>query len=444
VPGAGFGSLPNVLRLIRSDNGRTSRPRALFAAATVVAACFALTSCTAQPAPASVSTPTATLAPLPAGDGVLRIGTEFPTSGASAFLAPAQLAGVDLAVRDINEAGGVLGKPVEVFHKDSGDVAGTVLEKSFADLLAEKVDVLIGPSSSVLAQRLLPKSIEAKVPMISPAATSPLLSARAYNGWFFRTIPSAALESSALAQVIAKGGPAKVAIVYFDDATDTAIHDTLAAALKPTASTLVAAEEFTADTKDLAATVAAVAKAKPDAVVLASPFSATSQNEALITALSAAGLGGAKLWLTSQNLADYSQALPAGVLNGVGGVLEGAQPYADFRKRVLAVGPSVTDYRYAAEAYDATILAALAATVERNDSGAAIARALPSVSSGGVKCTSFVECLDVLKTQKDIDYDGISGPLGIGRTGDPAPAHYSVLKYGAGNTYSIVGEILAG
>ena len=71
-------------------------------------------------------------------------------------------------------------------------------------------------------------------------------------------------------------------------------------------------------------------KAAPDAVVLVSPFSAMEQNQALITALSAAGLGGAKLWLTSGNLADYSQALPAGLLKDVNGILEGAAPDAAF------------------------------------------------------------------------------------------------------------------
>ena len=201
----------------------------------------------------------------------------------------------------------------------------------------------------------------------------------------------------------------------------------------------MAQQSFGADTKDLAPIVAAIVKAAPEAVALVSPFSATAQNQALISALSAAGLGGAKLWLTSGNLADYSQALPAGLLKDVNGILEGAAPDAAFTKRVLSAGPAVTDYQYAAEAYDAVMLAALAAIVAHNDSGAAVARDLRSVSSAGIKCMSFGECLDVLKTQKDIDYDGVSGPLALDAAGDPSPAHYGVYRYNAAEPVRRVG-----
>jgi branched-chain amino acid transport system substrate-binding protein len=57
---------------------------------------------------------------------------------------------------------------------------------------------------------------------------------------------------------------------------------------------------------------------------------------------------------------------------------------------------------------------------------------------------SFGECLDVLKTQKDIDYDGVSGPLTLDAAGDPSPAHYGVYRYSAENQYARVGAVLAG
>ena len=118
------------------------------------------------PAPSARSTVT------PAGDGVLRIGTLFPSTGVQSYLGAGQAAGVALAVKEINDAGGVLGKPVEVLARDSGDVTTTTIESSIADLVSAKADVLIGPSSSVLAERVIPKIVVAKLPMISPAATS--------------------------------------------------------------------------------------------------------------------------------------------------------------------------------------------------------------------------------------------------------------------------------
>ncbi|MDQ1550374.1 MAG: branched-chain amino acid transport system substrate-binding protein [Microbacteriaceae bacterium] len=409
------------------------------AAALVV---LVLASCTPEPTP--VPTRKAVPAALAKGDGILRIGTEFPTTGSSAFIGPAQAAGVEVAVREINSAGGMLGKPVEVLHRDSGDAPTTVLETSFADLVSKKIDVLVGPSSSVLVERLVPKAVAAGVAMISPAATSPVLSTLNDSGLLFRTIPSDSLEGTALAGLVVKKKGTKVALVYFGDDSGKAINGALAKNVVKAGGTLVAAQQFDGSTKDLAGAVTAVAKAKPDAVVLASPFSAMEQNKALLTQLSAAGLGGAKLWLTSGDLADYSQALPAGLLTGVNGILEGAEPNAAFAARVKAADPAVTDIRYSAEAYDATILAALAATVAKNDSGAAVAAALPGVSSGGIKCLSYGECLNVLKTQNDIDYDGVSGPISFSAAGDPLIAHYGVYSYTAQNQFVRTRGIVAG
>jgi ABC-type branched-subunit amino acid transport system substrate-binding protein len=407
---------------------------------------IALAACTAEP-PTPV--PTKKVVPVVAtkGDGTLRIGTEFPTTGPSAFIGPAQVAGVEVAVREINLAGGVLGKPVEVLHRDSGDAPTTVLETSFADLVTKKIDVLVGPSSSVLVERLLPKAVAAGVAMISPAATAPGLSTLADSGLLFRTIPSDALEGTAIAGLVAKANGAKgakVAVVYFGDDSGGAINGALAKDVVKAGGKVVTAQQFDATTKDLAGIVAAVVKAKPDAVVLASPFGAMEQNKAVLTQLSAAGLGGAKLWLTSGNLADYSQALPAGLLTGVNGILAGTEPDAGFTAMVKAADPTVTDVRYSAEAHDATILAALAATVAKNDSGAAVAAALPGVSSGGIKCLSYGECLDVLKSQTDIDYDGVSGPISFSSAGDPLTAPYGVYGYTAENRFVRTKGIVAG
>jgi len=406
------------------------------AAAASLALTLALASCAPEPEPVK-RTPTPTVI-APSGDGVLHIGTLFPTTGASAFLGPAQVAGVEVAVKEINQAGGVLGKPVEVLHRDSGDSSSTTAETSFADLLAKKTDVIIGPSSSVLALRLVPKLIESKVAMIATAATAPAISTVKDAGYLFRTVPPDALEGTALAQYLAKTKGVKAALIYFDDDQGNAIHSTFAKGLTKAGGTVVASEKF--DAKSTIATVlAAVTKAKPDVVVVASPFTAMEQNKALITGLNAAGLGAAKLWLTGGAMADYSQAMPGGSLTNVNGILEGATASDAFKARIKAADPNVTEYRYAAEAYDATILAALAASSAKDDSGQAIARTLQSVSENGIKCLSYGECLDVLKTQTDIDYDGVTGLIAFDAHGDPTSAHYGIYKYDGESRFQLAG-----
>ncbi|HWH97040.1 MAG TPA: ABC transporter substrate-binding protein [Pseudolysinimonas sp.] len=409
------------------------RPFASVAATAVaVVALAALAGCGGVPAPTPTPTPSMT----PTGDGELKIGTLFPSSGGVAFIGPAQVAGVNAAVREINAAGGVNGAPVVVVNRDSGDASTQKAEESFADLVTQGVDVVIGPSSSVLSQRLLPLATDADIPLISPAATYPQLTALDTDGIFFRTIPSHPHQAIVLADLFADRDIASVAIVYRDDDLGSSLSAALVASLK-TAGIDIEAVKVAGDAnaEALAAAVATVKEADPAAVVLATPDNG-DQTKALITQLSAAGFGGAKLWLTSQNLADYSQALPAGLLNGVNGLLEGAEADAAFQAKIKQEDPGVADFRYAAEAYDATVLAALAAELAGDDGSASIAGLLGAASVGGIKCTSFGECLDVLSTQPDIDYDGISGSVNLDAQGDPERGTYVIVAYNGENKYA--------
>lgn len=405
-----------------------SRARSVLSLALAGCLALALVSCGSTAMPTPTPTPTVT----PSGDGVLRIGTLIPTSGAFAFLGPAQVAGVEVAVREINEAGGVGGVPVEVFHRDSGEAGNQIAEASFADLVAKGVDVVIGPTSSAIAQRLVPAVLKAKVALVSPAATLPELTTVEDAGYLFRTIPAYGLQGLALAQELAGK---KVALLYVDDSLGGSLAETLEAALAAEGGELVLAEGIAASTTDLAPAIAALKESEPDAVVLSSSYSSFELTKALIAQTLAAGYGAGKLWLTTQNTGDYNQAFPPGTLAGVNGLIDGVEPDDAFKARLKQSDPNLASFRYSTEAYDATVLAALAAIVAGDDGGRSIAATLGDVSSGGIKCTSFGECLDVLKTQDDIDYDGLSGSVDLTGAGDVRSGYYGVYAYDGDNKF---------
>jgi branched-chain amino acid transport system substrate-binding protein len=411
----------------------------------VIASSALLAGCAAPPptaTPTATPTPTATLEP--SGDGILRLGDLMPATGTFAFLGAAQAAGVNTAAKEINDAGGVNGAPVEVFHADSADAGTTTAEASFADLLTKPVDVVIGPSSSVLVERLAPEIVKAGVPLISPAATSTVLTGLQDDGLIFRTVPAYGAQGTALAEVISESGPVDVALIAFNDDGSAALRESFTAGLDAAGSTLVADQTFDSATTDYAPMIQAIVDAAPAAVVLASPGQVQGQAQAIIQLLHNAGFGGAKLWLTTQNAADYSQALPAGLLNGVNGIIEGYEPDDAFKNRLKEADGSLTIFRYATESYDATIMAALAAVVAGDDGARSIAATLEEVSRGGTKCTSFAECLDVLQTQDDIDYDGVSGPQNWDANGDISPAYYGVFTFNGENKFVFARGVIVG
>jgi branched-chain amino acid transport system substrate-binding protein len=69
-------------------------------------------------------------------DVTLKLGSILPQTGTLAFLGPPEIAGVDLAVAEINASeSGVLGGNVSVAHRDSGDLTTEVAITSATELL---------------------------------------------------------------------------------------------------------------------------------------------------------------------------------------------------------------------------------------------------------------------------------------------------------------------
>jgi ABC-type branched-subunit amino acid transport system substrate-binding protein len=90
------------------------------------------------------------------------------------------------------------------------------------------------------------------------------------------------------------------------------------------------------------------------------------------------------------------------------------------------------DFNYAAEAYDAAIVIALAVEMAGTD-GSAHAGEIVGITGVGEKCTTFVDCLAIIKAGGDPDYDGISGPHDFNGNGEPLKGSYAILTFGADN-----------
>lgn len=390
--------------------------RAPHSAAALVAVLL-LTGCTADAGPTPSPTPSPTV--VAAGDGVLRIGTAFPTSAAGAV---AQVAAVEVAVREINEAGGVLGAPVEVVHRAPGDTADAV-PAMLDDLVSKPIDVLIGLATAAQITAALPAATESGVAVISPLIRDPALSTLADDGLVFRTVPSTTLAATALAEHLAQQGVSRIAVALVaepsGEPSNAAIVAAIAAGLDGTGIEVVFDDPMDAAAPDLGSLLST----DPDAVVLALPDGAPEPTSAVLARLADAAVPAETLWMAQ----GAASALPAGAAS----LASGAEVDAAFAARLKASDPAVGDLAGAAEAYDAAVLAALAATVAGNDAGRAVAQRLLATSGGGIPCASYGECLAVLETEADIDYRGVSGPIDLDAAGDPAAAVFGLLRLGA-------------
>nr|BFE64467.1 hypothetical protein GCM10020063_089930 [Dactylosporangium thailandense] len=164
---------------------------------------------TAPPAPSSTA----------GGKGqkpALKYGLLLPKTGALAFQGPPMFAAAKLAIKEINEAGGVLGQQVQVVEGDDG-TNPEIAKATAAQFIAQGVAVIIGAGASGVSAAVIPQVALAGRVMISPSATSDALTKVDDKGFFFRTSPPDTLQAKAVADIIMRDGHTKVAIIARDD-----------------------------------------------------------------------------------------------------------------------------------------------------------------------------------------------------------------------------------
>jgi len=401
----------------------------LAAASLAVAACGGGSSNTAG----SGSSGSASAAPK---DGPLIIGSLLPQTGNLAALGPPEFAGVKLGIKEINAAGGVLGKDVTYIEGDSGDAQQDIANPTVDRLLAAKADVIVGAASSGVSFTVIDKITRAGVVMYSPANTSPKFTDYNDNGLYFRTAPSDVLQGRVLGETILADGNSKVGILALQDPYGEGLAKNVADTVTGSGGSLApnAPVFYDPAASNFDAQVGQIKAGNPQAIVLIG----FDESRKVIQALIAQGIGPQQkqLYLVDGNLSNkLGDGLPAGVLKGVKGTQPGAKATDEFRKRLLAIDPALQDFSYSAEAYDAVVTSALAAIAAKSVAGVDIARELPGVTRTGTKCTTFADCKKLLEAGKDIDYDGVSGPIEFSDKGDPTAASIGIYTYDATNKY---------
>jgi len=405
------------------------------AAAAIAAAALVLAACGSEDKSNDSKGGSSSDTPAAKGDGTLTIGTLLPQTGDLAFLGPPEFAGVQTAVDDINAAGGVLDKDVVQVKADSGDGTPDIAGAQTDKLLDANADVVVGAASSSVSLSVIDKITGAGVVQFSPANTSPALDDAKTDpkNLYFRTAPSDVLQGAVMANTVIGDGKNNVAILARQDSYGELLATQVEKGIKAGGGNVVTKQLYSADATNFTAEVNKVAASKPDAIVLIA-FNETTK---IIPTLISKGVGpkDVQTYFVDGNTADYSKDFAKGTLTGVEATLPGAELTSDFRSRLLKTDPKLKDFTYGPEAYDATVLTALAVISAKSDDPKTFAPWIIKDSEGGTACTTFKECADLAKKGEDIDYNGVSGPIEMGKTGSPTKATIGIFKYSADNTY---------
>lgn len=161
----------------------------------------------------------------------LILGGLLPQTGDLAIANPPMAAGAALAVKEVNAAGGVLGKPVVWIDGDDG-TNPDVAKATVASHITKGVQVFIGAGASGISRAVLPDVVAAGRVLFSPSNTDAGLTTVDDKGLYFRTAPSDILQGRALADVILRDGPHKIAIVARKDSYGEGLQENVRADLE--------------------------------------------------------------------------------------------------------------------------------------------------------------------------------------------------------------------
>ena len=383
--------------------------------------------------------------PVAKGDGVLKLGAVIPLTGALAFLSPPEIAGIELAVQDINAAGGVLGKPVEFSIEDSSDGDNpTVAPASATKLLSEGVDAIIGAAASGVTRLIIDQITQAKVVQISMSNTAPDLSEWNDGGYYFRTAPSDLLQGAIVGNQVVADGNENVGIIYQQTSYGEGLEAKAKATIEAAGATVVSSLPFPEAETNFDSIVDETIAAGADSVLVIS----YDEIKKIVPALQKKKFDGSKIYLVDGNLANFADQDWKAYLNGAKGTLPGGKLDEAFKQRAADLykekyNEELKETAYLAETYDAVILLALAAEAAGSDAGEAIQSQMTAVSTGGTKVTDFAAGLAVIKDGGDVDYDGFSGPIEFDENGDPTGASIGIYQYGKEGTSTLL-EVVAG
>ncbi|GAA3743769.1 hypothetical protein GCM10022225_29220 [Plantactinospora mayteni] len=163
----------------------------------------------------------------------LKLGGLLPRTGDLALAYPPMGAAVALAVDEINAAQGVLGKPVVWVDGDDGTNPDTA-KATVAQHVANGVHVIIGAGASGISRAVLPDVMAAGLVLFSPSNTDAGLSTFDDQGLYFRTAPSDILQGRALADMILRDGPSRIALVARKDSYGEGLQGNVRAELERT------------------------------------------------------------------------------------------------------------------------------------------------------------------------------------------------------------------
>ncbi|MCY3956706.1 MAG: ABC transporter substrate-binding protein [Chloroflexi bacterium] len=339
-----------------------------------------------------------------------------------------------LAVAHLNQAGGVFGRPVETAVGDTALDPDTAVAEARRLIEDEGVHALVGPSTSANA---LPVAEQvagpARVPLISPSATSPRLTEAVDDDFFFRAALSDLAQGPVLARIARQRGFDNVGLIYRNDLWGQGLAGAFEDAWDGSLRSVASEPGQTSFAEPLRESAAGGAQAL--VVILFQAEAIAAVRESLDGGVYDQFVLGDALKNT-----ELIESIGADALAGTYGAGTAIPPDSESSAAWLAAWLDAYGEpprgSYVREVYDATIALALAAQAANSTDGLAIRDQLRSIGVAPGQSVvagpdGVAEALETLADGGEVIYQGASGTLAWNANGDLAQGHVGIWRFTA-------------
>jgi len=235
----------------------------------------------------------------------LKIGAIFSTSGPGAFLGVPEERGLRMKVDEINKAGGIGGRKVDLVVYDTEGNTSKAAQLARRLVESDNVVAIVGPSSSGESLQVLPIANELKTPLIAHAGTEKMTSP--VTPWVFNTPPTDRVVAAHLLSVFKKRGITQIALLSAADGFGQSGANVVKELAPKYGVTIARHEEFNRTDADMTAQVLKAKDSPAQAMLVWSAFPAPT-----IIARNAAAVGYAKPMYNSFAAASKDLLVQAG------------------------------------------------------------------------------------------------------------------------------------
>jgi branched-chain amino acid transport system substrate-binding protein len=351
----------------------------------------------------------------------IKIGTLTPLTGAGGPYGPVMVKAVKAVVDEVNAAGGVLGRKVELISEDdqTNPEAGVRAARKLIDV--DKVSAILGTWASSVTTAVAPLCWESKT-FLATVSGADSITQLPHQGYLIRTQPNTTLQGRKFGEFCVAEKAKRVFFLSPQTPFAKSQFDNITEAVKKAGGetgSLIYDDKKPAYRSE----IDEVLRFKPDAIIFGgyTPDTAVMLKDAY-----RAGYTGLKVafgYAVNQKLVE---SVPAEVVDKTFTLApspaEGSKAYARLVKMIGGASPDP----YTTQIYDQINLVLMAIALAGDASGTAIKDAVRKVSQapGGAKVDNAVDGLKAIAAKQAVDYDGASGPCDFTETGDIADCQF--------------------